>query len=308
MNDYITAYIMIIASVVLFSSQFIFQRRYNSREGADMYATYLFSFLVAIVKILLVVVIYGASKNLLDGITVYGAAVALLSSVNGLLNAYFSANAFRYADMSLYSMFMMLGGMALPFVFGILRFGEPLSAAKIVCCVMIAAALLLETSGGGGKRGAAKYYIGVFITNGLSGVFATYNQNPRNYGGFIPTGVPSETYLMLTGFWSLLLCGICLCIKLAREKRKIMQEPKSSLPAAAAFGLVGSLGNLFILLALRTLDASVQYPMITGGTIVVSTLVSMIPVKWINEKTAKLSARNYIAVAAAVIASVIIAL
>ena len=61
------------------------------------------------------------------------------------------------------------------------------------------------------------------------------------------------------------------------------------------------MGNLFLLIALAVLPASVQYPLVTGGVMVCSTIISTI-------RKEKLTARDYAATVVALLASIFIAI
>ena len=95
-------------------------------------------------------------------VTVFTVIIALLSAMNSIAFTFCSFQALSRINLSLFSLFSMLGGMVLPFVQGILFSREPLTIAKIVCLVLIALALALTVTGEK-KRGGALYYIGIFI-------------------------------------------------------------------------------------------------------------------------------------------------
>ena len=72
----------------------------------------------------------------------------------------------------------------------------------------------------------------------------------------------------------------------------------------SGYGVFNGLGNLFLLIALsgeHALPASVQYPLVTGGVMVCSTVISTI-------RREKLTVREYVATAISLLASVFIAL
>ena len=106
-------------------------------------------------------------------VTPFTLLIASLSAVNGILFSFCSFKALGRINLSLYSLFSMLGGMALPFVQGILFFGEELTVAKVVCFVLVALALAVTVKPvSDGKKGGLIYYIGVFVLNGMSGVLS----------------------------------------------------------------------------------------------------------------------------------------
>lgn len=287
------AYIFIITSSVLFSLQFLFQKKYNMSEGESLFAAVKFTFLTAIVKILLVFALYGFSHRF----TVFGMCVAAVYSLSGLLTVYFSAKAFLYADMSLYSVFMMLGGMLLPFCAGTMFFDESFNITKVLCLILVSISLALELSDNVkfSKKGVV-FYFGIFITNGLAGVLSKLNQSPK-YG----IGMSSDSFLLATGIWSALICGVILVCMMFKARQRFLEKPKQALIFSGIYGLFSALGNLLVLLALEKLDASVQYPLITGGTIVFSTVIAL----FLHEKQ---NPRKYIAVVLAVLSAVVVAL
>ena len=69
---------------------------------------------------------------------------------------------------------------------------------------------------------------------------------------------------------SLVLTGIFLLI-FGVEKKKLNFK---AVIAMAGSGIINRVANLFLLIALATVPASAQYPFITGGTMIVSTLLS----------------------------------
>lgn len=272
------------------SCQFLFQRSYNNTEGSGIYAAMLFSFLGSIIKIISAFATYGFEHTF----TLGSAILALLSALDNVMVMLFSAKVFKIANMSVYSLFMMLGGMALPFAYGMM-IGEDFTLGKALCFALVLVAMLITTDfKSKGSRAAIKYYIGIFIGNGLFGVLATANQNLENHSS-------SGTFLLMTGIWTFVVCGAAVLVNVLKTKRKLFVAPKSALVSSALYGVISTFSSLFILIALETLDASVQYPMITGGTIVFSALICLV-------RREKLTARDFIAAAVAAGASVVVIL
>lgn len=77
-------------------------------------------------------------------------------------------------------------------------------------------------------------------------------------------------YSLLCVLCSLVISGVLLLI----FRKKI---PKTSLKANIINSLdagINRIANLLLLIALANVDASVQYPMVTGGVMIVSTAIS----------------------------------
>lgn len=102
--------------------------------------------------------------------TVFSLTIAAVTAGRGVSCDYFSIAALARVNLSLYSVFLMLGGMLLPFLYGVLFLGESLTIGKIACVMLIIGAMALSVEREKGKRGAFKYYMAVFTLSGLASV------------------------------------------------------------------------------------------------------------------------------------------
>ena len=197
--------------------------------------------------------------------TPFTVLLALANSLNGLLFTFCSLKALGRINLSLYSLFSMLGGMALPFVGGILFFEESLTLAKAVCVLVICAALALTVKKGE-SRGGTLFYAGIFLLNGLSGILSTVFQKAA-----FPKGSAGD-YSLLSALWTVLISAVLLLILTLGTKKQT--PPRLSLRASlfgAGHGAINRIGNWILILALAHVPASAQYPMVTGGVMIVST-------------------------------------
>lgn len=191
--------------------------------------------------------------------------MAVIATINSMAFGYCSLKALGKINLSLFSVLSMLGGMALPFAFGILFYNEPLTVGKAVCFVIITAALFLTVKKGDGKNEWI-YYAGIFVFNGMSGVISKIYQ-ATNFEKASSTG-----YSILCSALGLLFAIAILVVRKPDFKK---------LNLKAIFGVFGSgifsrVANLLVLIALTYVPASSQYPFITGGTMVVSTAIALI--------------------------------
>ncbi len=93
--------------------------------------------------------------------------MASASAINGILFMFCTLKSLDRINLSLYSIFSMLGGMMLPFIHCMLFYGEPLTLGKSVCVIFIILALAI-TIEKDNKKGGFIYYAGVFVLNGMS--------------------------------------------------------------------------------------------------------------------------------------------
>lgn len=255
-------YGMIMGAVLMFGISFFFNERYQKHSGSDLIPTMQFSLISAIAG---AGILFAVNRFAL-AVTPFTVLMALANSLNGLLFTFCSLKALGKINLSLYSLFSMLGGMALPFVGGILFFDEALTLAKSICVVIICAALAITVKKGSSKGGTL-YYVGIFVLNGLSGILSTvYQKAPYAKGS---AGDYSLLSAMVTVLISVIVLGI-LAIKRKDEIKKAFSLRTALY--AAGHGSINRIGNWILILALAHVPASAQYPMVTGGVMIVSTV------------------------------------
>ncbi len=279
-------YLLIILSTVLFTGQFLFVRGYQKSNGNTFQASLKCNSQSGLISGILMFAISRFTIEISPVLLITAAVQAGCFMVF----TYCSIKAFKTANLSVYSLFTMLGGMMLPFVFGILYAREELTAGKIICSILIIIAIFIATEMKKGSSGAIKYYILVFIMNGMAGVCATFLKTELvdyNQTGYMA---------LVGGFMFLFSVLIYLAVY-----HKFPVPKNSEIKYSAGYGLSNGIGNLLLLYALLHINASVQYPIVTGGTIIVSTIVSAIQKENVNKK-------NIIACVIALIASICIIL
>ena len=89
------------------------------------------------------------------------------------------------------------------------------------------------------------------------------------------------------------------CYSLLQKEKNFSISKKAGF-YTVLYSVVNSVGNLLLLLALLHIPASVQYPIVTGGTIVISTLIGIM-------RKEKITRREIIAAVVAFVATVFMA-
>ena len=284
-------YTLVIISTVLFSLQFLFTQRFQETSGTGMKPTLVFSLYKSLVIILMMLLISGFRI----GFSWFSLLMATVYAVSSMAMSYYSLKAFAVANLSVYSVFSMLGGMILPFFLGVLFFDEGDKLVfKIICCALIVVAVLLNIKSGKQDKKALFYYFAVFVLNGMSGVISKLHQSS-------PYSPVDSTSFML---WSSVVTVVLSAAWLLIAYRQIPLIQGKNIFFVTGYGVFNGLGNLFLLIALSGesgLPASVQYPLVTGGVMVCSTIISTI-------RKEKLTVREYVATFIALLASIFIAL
>lgn len=252
-------YGMVSAAVIMFGLQFFFNQKYEAETGNGRKASMWFILLSNAVGLLILL----AVNSFRIEYTHFTFVFALIAAVNMLLYNICSMKALGKINLSLYSLFSMLGGMVLPFCAGVFFFEEKFTIGNAVCLVTVVAALLFNVRRGENKGGII-YYAGIFVFNGMSGVISKFFQ-----------ALPYEkTGEAAYSVWSALLTVIFAAAALLIMHKDNTKPNLRAVAWGAGYGVLNKIGNLLLLISLAQLPASVQYPMVTGGVMIVSTLLS----------------------------------
>ena len=254
-------YGLILISVIMFGGCFYLNDEYRKKMGSSLKISLQYSAISAFAAAVMLLIMNGFRVEF----TLFSFLMASASAITALSFSFCAFKALGSINLSLYSLFSMLGGMAIPFVQGIVFYNESITVAKVICFILICVALLLTIEKGEKKKGTI-YYIGIFTLNGLSGAFSKiFTAAP--YEKTSPEG-----YTLLITLITLVLSVLILMLFFKKDDKTPKNTP-ISLAIGAASGVTNKLANLWLVIALSHVDASVQYPMVTGGVMIVSTLI-----------------------------------
>ena len=235
--------------------------------------------------------------------------MVVISTLCGLVGVV----AFSRGNIATYILFMMLGGMMLPFLAGILVWGEPVSPWRIVGLILLTVSLfapMLKSKQARNTKIFLLLCVIVFFLNGSISVVTKYHQRadrldatsqtqppnaeasqakPERAEAVSPPGprrVDELSFVLTTGMLNApvnALLWLLLRIKRGRSPMPEVAGRKNTLRFAgvnwliiAAYALVSGLGYLLLLHGAAKLDASILYPMVTGGTIVLTATAGFI--------------------------------
>lgn len=259
-------YAFVITAAVLFGLQFFFNKLYQGQNGSGFRTAVFFAFGTSLVCAAAMLCI----QKFRIEFTLYSFFLSSLSAITLILYTFCSIKAIEKINLSLYTMFGMLGGMILPFLVGVFCYGEELTVKKIISAVLVLLALVLGTDHKMGYK-AIFYGIAVFFLNGMIGVLSTVHQAEQK------SSVSSASFMFLK---SVFAAVICFCILLFLRKPKQIDDRKPSFVKTSVsvlgYGIMNGIGNWLILIALDFIDASLQYTLLTGGTILVSAFISFL--------------------------------
>lgn len=288
-------YLMVVLATVLFSIQFVFTKCYQKEKGASFFYSTIFSAITCLVAVPFFLILNKGKAEF----TWFSFLIACLFALDCILCAVFGAKTLSKANLSVYSLFLMLGGMLLPFMYG-LFIGEKLTVFKGIAVACVLLAMLFTLKKEEGKKldfSTIICFILIFVTNGVTGVL-TYIHQRSTFAI-----VSSSAFLFLCNatqfvLSSLLVLGLYLYGKIKKpkllEKTKTESEQERSnkkswliaIGSAVAYTLVHSIGMLLTTITATYVDAGVQSTITTGGCIVMSAVFGLFFKEKITKRTA----------------------
>ena len=272
-------------AVVMFGFRFLFDRKFAKHCGSSARGVFTFQLGCNICG-LTVVFIACLVKNgiaFLPGFSLFTLIMAVLYAANSIAYTMCSLKSLGSINLSTYSVFSMLGGMVMPFLLGIIFFDERIGVGKILSAMLIIAALAVTVKPGG-KNSGYGWYAGVFLLNGMSGVISKLYQS-GHYRKADELG-----FLFVCASVSALISFTALCF-IKGEKKK---PDGATVFNMGVSGVLSCFAYLILLISLSHVPASAQYPLVTGGVMAVSTLISCFT-------DSKPGVREYIALALSVL-------
>lgn len=280
-------YVMLLGASFLFGSQFMVTKSFEKNCGKTLQSSIEFSVLYSFFA----GTIFLTIKFIGNGFTFtpdpFSLLMALGLAVVNIVSSAAGLKTLSLGDIAVYSLFMMLGGMIVPFVAGVLFLHEKASAFNIVGLAIMIFALALpvffkkkdeqneeKTDGEGRKKGSFAFYLlctMLFLLNGLSSTFSKFNS--------VKGGALGAEFTAYTFGIQFVLSGITfLAMRLFFKKENeapVIFKPKA-IGCGAAFGAINGTAFLLSSIAAENIPAVAQYPLITGATIIFSSILAAI--------------------------------
>ncbi len=264
-------YAKVLLSVVLLAICFIVQKIYQKGSTSSNESGVLFSIVSACCSVVVLVLLNGFSL----GITWYSLINAGVKAMCGLLYSILGFQIMREGKVAFYMLFLMSGGMLVPAIWGWLFLSEPVKLLHVIGVVVIVISIVLSNSGT--SHPTTKTLLkccAVFLLNGFVSVFSKLHQINTSYNA-----VGTTEYAMLGTLASLLMSMALLSALVVKNKNGkelcTCLRPRTLL-LIPLYSAIGTVSSLLQLDGAKNLPASVLYPMITGGTIVLTGLFALL--------------------------------
>ena len=265
---------MILLAALLLAVNFAFNKIYQKRAGTAFSASFTFSAICGAFT----AVVFWAYNGFCFAFTPFSAIMAVLLSV--LISGYqlIGFRIMKLQGVSLYTLFLMTGGMAVPYLFGILFLHESFSFMRLIGLAIIIVGVCLS---GFGKEKLDKRSIGlcvaVFFLNGAVSVVSKLHSINTELS------VAPQQFVVLSGVAS---CVVNTALRFAVKGAEMPAEKRDRHPVSvllitfllipALSAVVSGASTVLQLIGAQTIDASLLYPFITGGSIVFTSLIGWV--------------------------------
>ena len=288
-------YAMLIGASFLFGSQFMVTKAFEKNYGKTVRASLSFSLLYSLFAGVIFFIIKLVSSGTVFNLNPFSLCIAFGLSLVNILSSAIGIKTLALGDIAVYSLFLMLGGMIVPFFAGIVFLKESVSGCNLIGVAIMIIALCLpvffgkknknageaQTDGDTKKKTSVFFYVlcvFLFILNGLSSTLSKFNSVRE--GAALGAEFTFYTY------------GIQFVISLAafalttasgksdktqnEEKQPVILFRPVAIGCGAAFGAVNGTAFLMSSVAAEHVVAVAQYPLITGATILFSSLLAFL--------------------------------
>ncbi len=262
-------YVMLVFSAVLLAVDFAFNKIYQRLKGTSPAAGFGFNSLLGLFTAIMFFGINGFKTDF----SMYSFIMAAL--VNVLIMSYniIGFKLLKSGTMAMYTLFLMSGGMIVPYIFGLLFLDEPFSYLRTAGIILILTGILVSNYNPS-ERNIKQIIMcaAVFLLNGFVSVLSKLHQIALHFDT-----VNAIDFVMIGGVFRFAFAGVLYLF--ARKHYTYKKSEKTHfvllfliIASTAAWGSA----YLIQLLAAESLPASVLYPFVTGGGIVASSIAGVI--------------------------------
>lgn len=271
-------YLYILIAVLGISGVFLLKKVYQKKYTEGLNSLLLFSFWFAFGQ--------GLFSFCINKFQIHYATITLICSLIVALTTGFNNIAgvavMKYCKISLQTMFIMTGGMVIPSLYGVFFLHETLSVWRVIGMILLVAALIVPVFEKKELKTSKKGIIICLLMCGFNGV----NNIATKYHQLDLQALNTQDFLIWKNLWLILITLLLLMgywIKNSSKKRESISYERSAektdivrktvllaIVLILITGLISGVGEYFNVLAAKTADATLLYPLTTGGCMVLS--------------------------------------
>lgn len=262
-------YVMLILADILLAMNIAFSKVYQTSEGTTLAAGMKYNALAGLFTTIYFFVINGFQVH----ITLYSCIMAFAKTVLVVSYTFFGFRLLKMGSMALYTLFLMIGGMSVPYVWGLAFLGEQFSWLRTAALVLILAGVILANlSKGETNLKVLLMCVAVFFLNGFVSVISKLHSIE-----IVHATVNADDFVLIGGFIQFVFCGTGYLLtrkSLVSNSKKRLHWSKILLLVAIG-SILGGVSYLLQLFGAEKLPATVIYPFVTAGSIIFSTFMGI---------------------------------
>ena len=284
-------YLLMFIAVVLMTGTFVTQKMFQNKIGNTSDANFKFNAFGGVFKTVIFVVLAGVMQNFEFSFTPFSAIMAALTAIISFVYLLFSFPMLKSGQMATYTLFLMTGGSMVPYVFGLIKLGEPFSVLRTVGLVLIVAGVVFANFQ---KTNLNFKYIFmgvcVFFLNGLMSTVSKLHQIEEGYSRCTEAEfvVLQAIALIVLGTVSWIIWAIANPQKISELKSRTKEEKRDkffwTFVLCLATSVLGGVSYILQLASASNLPATVVYPFLTGGSIILTAISGLL---FFREKISK---------------------
>ena len=267
------AYILILIADILLATNFVFQKKYQKTAGVSLKAGVTYNAVLGAFSAIIFLVI---NKFHIE-CSAFSLLMAAIFATVLVLYIIIGFKIMEKGNMSLYTLFLMSGGMTVPYIWGVLFLNEELTIIRTIGLLAIIAAIIISNSGTNKPdKKQILMCVAVFLLNGISSVVSKMHQiNP------VSEMVTPTNFVFLVGIFKAIMCfGILLGFK---NKLEVQGENKLDIKPLLLIIFLAALTDgvtyMLQLIGASSLPATVLYPFVTGGSIILTSIAGVLVFK-----------------------------
>lgn len=273
-------YLMIALAVILLAMDFSVNKLYQKRYGTSLASGLKFNALLG----LFIAIIFFAINGFRFEFSMYSMLMASMAAISVMSYNILGFRVLKAGNMAFYTLFLMCGGMLVPYVWGVVFLQEKLTVFYVLGLALITASMVITAKDKAIPGGHIfALCIVIFFLNGISSITGKAHQIERVY-----RCVTETEFVMMTGIAKCIIASAAYAVVKRKGAAKSDTNAKNSFAWGVLFvvlsALLSGLSYILQLSGAKQLPATVLYPLITGGTIVFSSVAGAI---FFREKISK---------------------
>ncbi len=259
-------YILVIIATVLLAFDFSFAKMYQMSQGTAFSEGLKFNAAIGLFSAAIFFILSGFNTDF----SLYSMLLALGMSACCMLYSIIGLVILKLSNISVYTVFLMCGGMLLPYIFGICFLDEKPTLLRIVgIIIMLVAVFLSNRTKFEFNPTLLLLCLLIFVLNGMVSIISKCHQITTSF-----ETVDSTTFVMYSGICKFILSSIALIF--CKKEKGLYFSSKKVILIMVASALIGGVSYMLQLIGATQLPASVLYPICTGGSILFSSLAGVI--------------------------------